>query len=110
MNVVILRGVLTGAPTRRELASGSVLLGFDVTTRDDDGRAASVPVAWFDPPSGTTLAEGDEVIVTGSVRRRFFRVGAATQTRTEVVADTAVRATRGRDVRRAIERVVAALA
>jgi single-strand DNA-binding protein len=40
------------------------------------------------------------VVVVGSVRRRFFRVGGATQSRTEVVADRVVAARRAREVRR----------
>ena len=99
-NLVVLRGTMTGESTTRELSSGSVVLQFDVTTRDDSGNR-SVPVAWFDPPAtGLDLAAGTDVVVVGSVRRRFFRVGGATQSRTEVVADRVVAARRTREVRR----------
>jgi single-strand DNA-binding protein len=102
-NLVVLRGTLSADVRQRELPSGQVLAQFDVTTRDDDG-AHTVPVAWFDPPaSAGDLRAGAEVVVTGTVRRRFFRAGGATQSRTEVVAQHVALARRGRDVRRLIE-------
>jgi single-strand DNA-binding protein len=51
--------------------------------------------------------EGTELLVTGRVRRRFFRAGGATQSRTEVVAEAVVVATDQRRVRRAIDRALA---
>jgi len=102
-NMVILRGTLSASPRCRELASGTVLLQYDVTTRDDGGTA-SVPVAWFDPPAGAhdRHHEGDDVVVVGAVRRRFFRVGGVTQSRTEVVAERVTAVRRPRDVERAL--------
>ena len=41
--------------------------------------------------------------MVGSVRRRFFRAGGTTQSRTEVVAEKVLPARRGRDVRRALD-------
>ena len=102
-NLVVLRGTLAGEPRTRDLPSGSALTQFDVTTRDD-GRTQSVPVAWFDAPaSGRGLTAGTDVVVVGSVRRRFFRTAGATQSRTEVVAERIVAARRGREVRRLLE-------
>ncbi|MET0577799.1 MAG: hypothetical protein ABW122_04015, partial [Ilumatobacteraceae bacterium] len=43
--------------------------------------------------------------VIGSVRRRFFRAGGSTQSRTEVVAERAVAARRGKEVRRMLDAV-----
>jgi single-strand DNA-binding protein len=104
-NVVVLRGTLVAEPRVRELPSGSVLVQFDITTRDDDGTQ-SVPVAWFEPPpSGVPAEAGDDVVVIGSVRRRFFRAGGATQSRTEVVAEHVISARRGRQVDRALAAV-----
>jgi single-strand DNA-binding protein len=54
-------------------------------------------------------AAGDEVVVVGTVRRRFFRAGGATQSRTEVLADKVVRASRTRAAQKLIEGVVALL-
>lgn len=103
MNIVILRGHLSSAPQPRTLASGSVLWSLEVTTPTDEG-AWSVPVAWFDPPSEPVFAPGDEVVVTGSVRRRFFRSAAGTQARTEVVALEVVPATAKKRVQRVLGR------
>lgn len=85
-NVVVLAGELPGPPRRRELPSGSQLVEFDVTTRGESGTG-SVPVAWFDAGAAAdALGAGTAVVVAGHVRRRFFRAGGVTQSRTEVVA------------------------
>jgi single-strand DNA-binding protein len=103
MNVVILQGTLSCPPTARDLPSGDHLVAYEVTTRPDDGPALSVPVSWFDPPrSACDLAEGTEVVVTGRVRRRFFRAGGATASRTEVVATAVVPVGRRARVARAV--------
>lgn len=109
MNIVILRGTLSSDPTLRTLSSGSLLLSCDVTTREPDGPARSVPVAWFDPPATPGLAEGVEVVVTGEVRRRFFRAGGVTASRTEVVATSVVPARQARRAERAMAAVLAGL-
>jgi single-strand DNA-binding protein len=76
-----------------ELPSGSRLLSLEVTVKREQGAAEPVPVAWFDPPTwATALEAGAEVVVVGRVRRRFFRSGGMTQSRTEVVAHKIVRA------------------
>jgi single-strand DNA-binding protein len=109
-NVVVLRGTVASEPRSRELPSGSALIQYEVTTRDAS-LTASVPVAWFDPPAGALGRHqaGDEIVVVGSVRRRFFRAGGATQSRTEVVAERVVAARRGRDVERVLDAVREAL-
>ena len=89
-NVALLAGDLSGPPRRRELPSGTVLVEFDVTTRGDSGTG-SVPVAWFDPGAAADgLDAGATVVVVGHVRRRFFRAGNVTQSRTEVVASRVI--------------------
>lgn len=109
-NVAIVQGRLSGAPRRRELPSGSVLVELDVTTRGDGG-SSSVPVAWFDPGAlAATLQEGDDVLIVGYVRRRFFRTAAAvTQSRTEVVAQRVVGAAKRAQVGRALGEVMAVI-
>jgi single-strand DNA-binding protein len=108
-NLVVLRGSLVNEATVRELPSGSVVLQFDVTTRDDAGTQ-SVPVAWVDPPAaGLPVAAGEDLIVLGSVRRRFFRAGGTTQSRTEVVAERVVAAGKRREAQRALDSARAAL-
>lgn len=103
MNHVVLRGHLSSAPVSRHLASGSVLWSLEVTTPTDDG-AWSVPVAWFDPPVEPVFTVGDDVVVVGAVRRRFFRGAAGTQSRTEVVAAEVLPVSARRRVQRALER------
>ncbi len=108
-NMVVLRGTLVGEPRSRELASGTVLVQFEITTRDDAGTQ-SVPVVWFDPPATAgQIPPGTEVAVVGSVRRRFFRTGGATQSRTEVVAERVVVANRRREVAKALAAAQAVL-
>ena len=91
MNIVVLEGVLSSAPREKELPSGSLLVTWEVTTTVGEQKL-SVPVVWFDPRRPARLHAGDAVVVAGAVRRRFFRAGGATVSRTEVVADTVARA------------------
>jgi len=114
-NVVVLRGTLSRDPEERSLPSGDHLVAYEVTVRPEPGpgsapRAESVPVAWFDPPtSAAALHEGDEVVVVGRVRRRFFRAGGATASRTEVVATRVVPARARARVRSALVAVLGPL-
>jgi single-strand DNA-binding protein len=102
-NLAVVRGTVPDEPQRRTLPSGSDVVQFDVTTRiPTDARelTVSVPIAWNDPPAAAlgALSNGAEVVVVGTVRRRFFRVGGVTQSRTEVVADTVLPARRRKQV------------
>jgi single-strand DNA-binding protein len=91
-NLAVLRGTLSREPEPRSLPSGDHLVAYELTVRPPAAggpapRADSVPVSWFDPPaSAAKLRAGDEVVVVGRVRRRFFRAGGSTASRTEVVA------------------------
>ena len=106
MNVAMIRGTLSSEPRERELASGSLLVQWEVTT--DGEPRHSVPVVWFDPPTSVRgLAAGTEVVVSGVIRRRFYRAGAATLSRTEVVADRGTRAGRRRAVAKIADAVIA---
>jgi len=87
---------------------------FDVSTRLDVGEKAtkvSVPVSWVDPPPKglEPLEEGLEVVVVGTVRRRFFRSGGSTQSRTEVVVDSVVPARRAKQAQSLIAATAARL-
>lgn len=96
INVAVVAGRLSSEPVTRELPSGSTVLQLEITVPGHDGPAETAPVAWFDPPpSAAGLVAGDEVVAVGRVRRRFFRAGGVTQSRTEVVASEVV-ATRRR--------------
>jgi single-strand DNA-binding protein len=105
-NVVVLRGRVTRDPVVRELPSGSTVTQVELTT-SCDGTAVSVPVVVGERP--VSCVAGDEIVVVGHVRRRFFRAGGTTQSRTEVVAADVVPASRRRAVERALARVHAAL-
>ncbi len=93
-NLVVLVGTIAADPTVRDVPAGPAWQ-FDVVTtvRSDDGtRRVTVPVNWLDPPARDveTLRSGEEVIVVGSIQRRFFRAGGSTQSRTEVVPERVV--------------------
>jgi single-strand DNA-binding protein len=109
-NLVVLRGSVASTPALRDLPSGSVVAQFDVVTPvrvADRGATTAVPVAWTDPsPSDLArVGEGIDVVVVGTVRRRFFRVAGATQSRTEVVADAVVPTRRRQQVDRILHAV-----
>ena len=114
-NLVVLRGCVHGDPLSRTLPSGVEVLQFDLATAiAADGRTStnSVPVAWTDPGTGGTalVTNGVELVVIGSVRRRFFRVAGATRSRTEVVADSVIPTRRRKRVAAALGRAAARLA
>lgn len=105
-NVVLLRGTLTNDPVVRPLASGNSVTQIELST-EVDGRSVTVPVS---VDGGTvTVVAGDTVVVAGYVRRRFFRAGGVTQSRTEVVAADVVKTTRRRTVQRVVESVLDAI-
>lgn len=111
MNIVVVRGTLSSPPVERELPSGDRLVTYEVTVRAEGAPTESVPVVWFEAPAqAAALAQGAEVLVVGRVRRRYFRAGGGTGSRTEVVADVVLAA--GQRVRRAraVEQVRTALA
>lgn len=101
MNIVYLRGRLRSPAQHRVLDSGAVIVNYEVTVAREHAPADSVPVTWQDPPDAAKALDhhrGAEVVVVGRVRRRFFRAGGSTQSRTEVAADLVVPA---RQVKRA---------
>ncbi|MDQ6928438.1 MAG: single-stranded DNA-binding protein [Actinomycetota bacterium] len=92
-NVVALVGRLARPPEAKELPSGDRLVAYEVTVAREGERAEGVPVVWFGaPPSAVDLDVDEAVVVVGRVRRRFYRAGGVTQSRTEVVADNVVAA------------------
>jgi single-strand DNA-binding protein len=88
VSVALVTGRLSRAAETRELPSGDTLVALEVTSRRTDGAAESVPVVWLAAPAwATRLAAGERVVVAGRVRRRFYRAGGVTASRTEVVAE-----------------------
>lgn len=101
VNLAVLRGPCSGSAEVRVLASGARLATLAV--RGPVGTAAeerttSVPVTVWDPPAWIeTLAAGDEVVVVGRVRRRFYQRPGGVGSRVDVEAELIGRA---RDRRR----------
>lgn len=91
IDLALVVGVLSSDPTITDLPSGSTLHRYEVTVRDRS-PADSVPVSWFDATRPPALSAGDEVVVVGRVRRRFFRAGGATRSATEIEAERVARA------------------
>lgn len=111
-NLAVVRGACSSPPELRVLPSDQRLAQLQITTRID-GRAMSVPVSVLEPAAWVeALDAGDEVVVLGSVRRRFFRTAGATASRVEIEAEVVCRARdqrRSRGLRRRIEELLEAL-
>lgn len=113
MNIVFLRGRLSRPAEVRVLESGTTVVNYEVTVTREGAPNDSVPVLWQDPPASAragNYAEGDEVVVLGRVRRRFFRTAGGTQSRTEVVAETFLPARQAKKVAAAIDEYCEVLA
>lgn len=104
LNLAVVRGRLSSDPVQRTLPSGDPLTTYEVTVPRLDAAADTVPVVLVAsaPPRG--LGAGDEVLVVGRVRRRFFRAGGATMSRTEVVAERVIPARRAKAVTNELDR------
>lgn len=110
-NVVVLIGRMARPPETRELPSGQRMVAYEVTVDRPGERAETVPVVWVDAPAGAGNHEVDErVLVVGRVRRRFFRAGGGTQSRTEVVAEVVVNTGHEKRAAAALRRAQAAVA
>jgi len=91
LNLAVVRGPLSSAPDLRTLPSGTEVANLAIRT-PVEGTATSVPVTLWDPPAWIAdLAAGDELLVLGAVRRRFYRAGAATGSRVDVEASFVAR-------------------
>ena len=92
LNLAVVKGVIARVPHERVGADGIVHLSFDLRVRlVPDGPSELVPVAWPERTVASCgLREGSAVVVLGRIRQRFFRMGGATQSRTEIVAETVI--------------------
>lgn len=97
VNEVRIRGRVSGAPRHKQLPSGDEVVSIRVVVprpegarAGSSGKSASVDtfecVAWTRrPQSLMTRLSGDEhVLVTGSLRRRFWRAGGAVASMVEI--------------------------
>ena len=110
MNVVVLQGRLCRPSELRVLPSGDRLVALELSVARPGARSESVPVVWPEaPPSAQSLDVDQEVVAVGRVRRRFFRAGGATQSRTEVVAEVVVPARQAKRARKAVAEAAARL-
>lgn len=87
-NIAVVRGRLVALPTVRVIDRHQRATTFDLACLVN-GKRAVVPVVALnlDLP---IIKVGDEVTALGHVRRRFFRVGARTQSITELVVEQIV--------------------
>jgi single-strand DNA-binding protein len=90
-NVAVVRGALTADVRVSDLPAGGVVHNFEVRAGAGDERH-TVPVAWHDPVRPPKLRRGDQVVVIGAVRRRWFRAGGGSRSRTELVARSVAKA------------------
>ena len=112
MNVTVLCGTLSSDPVWRTLPSGSVVVSLEVTTDSGFETRSTVPVSVVDPTRVRELerlSAGDALVVIGETRRRFYRAGGATGSRTEVRARQVIPAGRRDRVAKAIGEVASVL-
>jgi len=109
MNVCIIQGRLTRLPEQRVVGDGRSLVTYEVAVERPEGGTESVPVVWEGAPAVAVDLDVDaEVVVAGRVRRRWFRSGGATQSRTEVVAEGVVPRRAGKRVAKLVGDALAA--
>lgn len=122
MNIVVLVGRLSSAPRQTQLPSGDERWAFELSCESDptspvpsasvagESVTLSVPVAVAAPIAGIEQFDtGTELVVAGVVRRRFYRVGGVTNSRTEVVAQSVVQITARRPADKALTMALRAL-
>ena len=110
LNLAVLRGHLSRAPEEVALASGDLLVRYEVTVPRADERADTVPVVAVSPPAHARgLEPGTEVVVVGRTRRRFWSAGGATRSQVEVLATDVIPARRRAGCTRALARALATL-
>lgn len=110
-NLSVVVGALSHPAELRDLPSGDQIRSLEVTVRAEGRPAESVPVVWAGAPAtAARWAAGEEILVVGRVRRRFFRAGGLTQSRTEVAATLAVPTRRAVAAGKALQAAVEVLA
>jgi single-strand DNA-binding protein len=107
VNIVVVQGLVRDEPVASSLSSGQQAVSFELAVRNTDDVLEPVPVVSY--VTIPALAIDDEVVVVGRVRKRFYRAGGATQSRTEVVATRVVPARRRAQVAKAIDEAVDSL-
>ncbi len=110
LNLGVLCGPCSSVPELRVLESGTRLATLAIRCPAGDERATSVPVTVWDPPAWIeTLEPGEEVVVVGRLRRRFYQRPGGVGSRVDVEAETIGRARDRRRIDAALRRARAAL-
>ena len=110
VNLVVVHGECSRPSDVRELESGTRLASLALRVPSDEGAATSVPVTVWSPPTWVEdLDVGDEVVVLGAVRRRFYKTGAGTGARVDVEAVAVARAGRKREISAILRKAQTAL-
>jgi single-strand DNA-binding protein len=90
LNLAVVIGKLTKEPQTRSLPTGVPTTTFDLQVPVGERDNQTVPISQFPTPEGDVQSPswpvGEQLVVVGRVRRRFFRAGGTTQSRTEIVA------------------------
>lgn len=116
-SVTLAQGVAVTAPSIRVTARGEIA-ELDLRTRafvgtDSLGATSGPPIGVTivaNPELVADINEGDEVLVVGTTRRRFFRTGGTTVARTEVEAVSVVKVNDRRRRNRTVDSAVAWIA
>lgn len=102
-NVAVVIGTLSSDPRVTDLPSGDTIVNYEISTETPAGKL-SVPVQMQVAGRLPALKAADPVVAVGAVRRRFYRSGGATMSRTEVLAHVV-----GKPGAAKVERAIAAV-
>ena len=90
VNVVVLAGTVAADPVERRMPSGDEVTEIRLSVPEAGKRLLPLPIAAWHRDVGKRapkgIAKGDDVLVYGTLVRRFYRSGAGARSLTEVVA------------------------
>jgi single-strand DNA-binding protein len=90
VNVVVLAGTVSAEPVERRMPSGDEVTELRLAVPEPGKRLLPLPVAAWHATVGKRalkgIRKGDDVLVHGTLVRRFYRSGAGARSLTEVVA------------------------
>ena len=90
VNVVVLAGTVSAEPVERRMPSGDEVTELRLAVPEAGKRLLPLPVSAWHATVGKRalkgISKGDDVLVHGTLVRRFYRSGAGARSLTEVVA------------------------
>ena len=90
VNVVVLAGTVAAEPVERRMPSGDEVTEIRLSVPEAGKRLLPLPIAVWHASVGKRalkgIGKGDDVLVYGTLARRFYRSGAGARSLTEVVA------------------------